>query len=153
MTETELSLPEILYGGMRWDDIYDKSSPSTYYQSKYSLENLSNNEREIKKCPITHLAKNLVKICYKVDEENLKNNPRMQKMLANSFLTYKILLEIKYKEKNYHMITILTKNGPNVDFSDSTAVFDKTFENILKIAENVINVNNNLEGNFSKIII
>ena len=32
-------------------------------------------------------------------EENLKNNPRMQKMLANCFLSYKILLEIKYKEK------------------------------------------------------
>ena len=77
----------------------------------------------------------------------------MQKMLANSFLTYKILLEIKYKDKNYHMISILTKNGPNVDFNDNTAVFDKTFESILKIAETVISVNNNLEGNFSKIII
>ena len=152
--KTDLSLPEILYGGMRWDDIYDKSSPDTYYQSKYSLENLSNNEKEIKKCPITQLSKNLVKICYNVeDNANLKNNPRMQKMLSNSFLTYKLLIEVKWKGKNYHMISILSKERPNADFSAQNAVFDQTFENILKVAQKVIDMNNNLEGNFSKIII
>jgi hypothetical protein len=67
MNETELNLVEILYGGMKWEEISDKSSPYTKYQSKYSLDNLISN-KEIKKCQIVALAKNLVKILFNVNE-------------------------------------------------------------------------------------
>lgn len=152
MNETELSLPEIFYGGMRWDDIYDKSSNSTFLQSKFSLENLIN-EKDIKRCPITQLIKNLVKISSNISEENLKSNSRMLKMLSNAFLTYQLLIEVKYKGKKYHMFCILGKSSPDVDFSEQTAVFDKNFDNILKVAQAIIDLNSNLEGNYSKIII
>ena len=69
MNETELCLPEIFYGGsLKWEDIYDKSAPATCYQSKYSLENLGSNDNNLKKWPLTHLVKNLVKISYNVSE-------------------------------------------------------------------------------------
>jgi hypothetical protein len=109
MNKTELNLVEILYGGMKWDEISDKSSPSTKFQSKFSLETLTSG-KEIKKCPIVSLAKNLVKITFNVNEENLKNSTRMIKMLANTFLTYEVLINIKYKDKVYHAFSILGKH-------------------------------------------
>ena len=136
---------------MKWDEIYDRSSPATHLQSKYTLDAL--NEKKTKDCPLVQLAKSLVKISYNISEENLKNNPRMLKMLSNAFLTYQLLIEIKYKDKTYHMFSILSKNQDSADFTDSSAVFDKNLEKILDVAEAIIKFNSNLEGNFSKIII
>lgn len=95
---------------MKWEEIYDKSSPYTKNQSKFSLDVLTSG-KEIKRCPIVSLAKNLVKISFNVNEENLKNSPRMIKMLSNTFLTYELLISIKYREKNYHTFSILGKNS------------------------------------------
>ena len=121
MNETELCLPEIFYGGsLKWEDIYDKSAPATCYQSKYSLENLGSNDNNLKKWPLTHLVKNLVKISYNVSEQNLKNNPRMLKMLSNAFLTYQLLIEVKYKGKKYQMFSILSKNSENENINGFT---------------------------------
>jgi len=110
MNETNLNLVEILYGGMKWEEICDKSSSFTKNQSKFSLDALTSG-KDVKKCPLVYLAKNLVKISFNVNEEGLKNSPRMIKMLSNTFLTYELLINIKHDKKTYHTFSILGKSG------------------------------------------
>lgn len=74
----------------------------------------------------------------------------MIKMLANAFLTYELLINIKvrerqgmseeFKEKNYHAFSILGKNqGTNGgEFIEANANFDKNFENVLRVAQSII---------------
>ena len=98
------------------------------------------------------LAKNLGKISYNIDEETLKNNQRVLKMVSNAFLTYELLISLRHKGKTYHAFSILAKPD-NAEFSESTAVFDKFFDNILKATKGIIDINNNIYGNYTKIII
>lgn len=93
----------------------DKSSPYTKCQSKYSLDDLASFQNS--KFPIIPLVKNIVRISHNVNEESLKNNNRMLKMLSNTFLTFKLLISLKYKDKTYHAFTILSKNNDNSEFN------------------------------------
>ena len=41
MDETDIHLPELLYGGISWDNIRDNTSEYTHYQAKYSIKDLA----------------------------------------------------------------------------------------------------------------
>lgn len=77
----------------------------------------------------------------------------MIKMLSNTFLTYELLINIKHDKKTYHTFSILGKSGESAELTESTAVFDKNFENVLKVAQTIIEINSNIYGNYTKIII
>lgn len=82
-------------------------------------------------------------------------------MLSNAFLTYELLINIRHKERGngmeedkertYHAFSILGKDGG--EFVEATANFDKNFENVLKVTQSIIEINANLYGNYTKIII
>ena len=63
MDETEIHLPEILFGS-KWEDVMDKSSPYTRYQTKFSLDYLANAQNTM--YPIIPLVKNIVRISHNV---------------------------------------------------------------------------------------
>ena len=152
MDETDIHLPEILFSS-KWEEVMDKSSQFTKYQAKHSLDELANSQSN--KCPIISLVKNIVRISHNVSEESLKNNSRMLKMLSNTFLTFKLLMSLRHKDKTYHAFTVLSKNSENSssEFSEENCVFEKYFDNILTVGKTIVEINTKLFGNFTRIIV
>ena len=75
-------------------------------------------------------------------------------MLSNTFLTFKLLMSLRHKDKTYHAFTVLSKQNENAsEFSEENCVFEKYFDNILTVGKTIVEINTKLFGNFTRIIV
>lgn len=103
--------------------------------------------------------RSLLRTAHNVNEEALKNNASILKMLHNCFATYEMMISLRWKARDYkdskekkvfqafQMLSI-----PKED-SDDAVGFNETFKKIITVAIQVININDKNYQNFTKIII
>lgn len=77
----------------------------------------------------------------------------MLKMLSNTFLTFKLLISLRHKERTYHAFTMLSKSADGTEFNEENCVFEKYFDNILTVGKTIIEINTKLFGSFTRIIV
>lgn len=102
--------------------------------------------------PIVPLIKNLLRIAHNINEESMKNNPSLLKMLHNCFATLDLLISLKHQDKIYQAFQMLVISDENGGGEESIA-FNETFKKIITVAQQVISINDKLYENFTKIII
>lgn len=51
--------------------------------------------------------RSLLRIAHNVNEESLKNNPNILKLLHNCFATYEIMITLKWKDKQFQAFQML----------------------------------------------
>lgn len=157
MNETSLNLHELLYGNTKWEEICDGTGQGKT-QAKLALSDFSNwkeREKEFKKdrtFPVVNLVRTLLRVAHNVNEDSLKNNTNMLKMLHNCFATFEILISIKTKDKGktyqaFQMLAI-----PKEETEDAIGL-NETFKKIISVAQQVISINDKIYENFTKIII
>ena len=77
-------------------------------QSKYSLNDFTQwREKQLEMQPIVPLIKNLLRIAHNINEESLKSNPSLLKMLHNCFATLELLISLKHNGKVYQAFQML----------------------------------------------
>ncbi len=91
-----------------------------------------------------------MRVAHNVNEDSLKNNTNMLKMLHNCFATFEILISIKSKGKIYQVFQMLSI--PKED-SEEAIGLNETFKKIISVAQQVISINDKIYDNFTKIII
>jgi hypothetical protein len=70
MKETSIGFHELLYGGVSWEHVADKTSQGQpRSQSKYSLNDFTTwREQKLEMQPIVPLIKNLLRIAHNINE-------------------------------------------------------------------------------------
>lgn len=147
----------MLYGNTKWEEICDGTGQGKT-QAKLALSDFSNwkeREKEFKKdrtFPVVNLVRTLLRVAHNVNEDSLKNNTNMLKMLHNCFATFEILISIKTKDKGktyqaFQMLAI-----PKEETEDAIGL-NETFKKIISVAQQVISINDKIYENFTKIII
>ena len=89
MKETNIGFHELLYGGCSWEEVAEVNREGVpRSQAKYPLNDFTIwREKNLDMQPIVPLVKNLLRIAHNINEESLKSNPSLLKMLHNCFAT------------------------------------------------------------------
>jgi hypothetical protein len=94
--------------------------------------------------------RSLLRTAHNVNDETVKNNSSILKLLHNCFATYEMMISIRWDGKLYQAFQMLAI--PRED-SDEAVGFNDTFKKIISVAIQVISINDKNYDNFTKIII
>ncbi len=94
--------------------------------------------------------RSLLRTAHNVNDETVKNNSSILKLLHNCFATYEMMISIRWEGKLYQAFQMLAI--PRED-SDEAVGFNETFKKIISVAIQVISINDKNYDNFTKIII